>query len=176
MNLKSSKPSSKSLKRASQLHSPQLQAAKCLSPVQIEDLLRDKQIQPTLQRVALARYILCEADHPTAEDVHAWAAVHIGKISLATTYNTLNTLVAAGLLKMFRFPHSDKVFYDCNTHHHFHFYDENTGAIYDLAPETFDIAMNLPKTFSVASMDLVVRGSILKNSNRTEDKPTKRRR
>ncbi len=149
-------------------------SAKCLNSAQIEDLLRENQVQPTLQRMALARYVLCEADHPTAEDVHSWAEGTLGKISLATTYNTLNTLVAAGLLKMFRFPHSDKVFYDCNTHDHFHFYDEQSGAIIDLASEDFRISMNLPDKFSVRGMDLVVRGSI--DKSKTETKPTKKRR
>ena len=75
---------------------------------EIEALLKGKGLQPTLQRVGICQFVLCEADHPTAEVVHAWAEQHLGKISLATVYNTLKSLVEVELLREYKFSHSEK--------------------------------------------------------------------
>ena len=113
----------------------------CLSHREIEQLLRDAGIQPTAQRIAIYRYVLCEADHPTAEDVKHWADENFPKVSLATVYNTLATFVKADLLKEFRFPGSGKVIYDSNTSDHFHFIDEGKERIIDLAPEDVELKL-----------------------------------
>ncbi|MNL50318.1 Peroxide-responsive repressor PerR [compost metagenome] len=86
--------------------------------------------------------------------------MNLGKISQATVYNTLNTLVDAGILKEFKFPHSEKVVYDCNTHDHFHFVDEATGKIYDIDPADVKIDIAIPKKFKVKDIKLVLKGEI----------------
>ena len=132
----------------------------CLAPTEIEAKLQSAGIQPTAQRIAVCRYVLCEADHPTAEDVKSWADKNFPKISLATVYNTLNVLVRAGLLCEFRFPHSDKVFYDQNVEHHYHFLDESTGALIDLSKEDVEVSLkNMGKHYTVKNVDVVIRGS-----------------
>src|SRR5262249_26897232 len=73
----------------------------CLTPIEIENRLNEHGVQPTAQRIAICRYVLCEADHPTAEDVKKWADANFPKMSLATVYNTLGILVAAGLCVSF---------------------------------------------------------------------------
>ena len=67
--------------------------AVCLTPAEIEDRLSRSGVQPTAQRIAIAQYVLCEAEHPTADDVKAWTDLNFPKLSLATVYNTLNVLV-----------------------------------------------------------------------------------
>lgn len=131
----------------------------CLTPGQIEGALREKRVRPTTHRVRIAQYVLCEADHPTAEQVHAWALENITKVSLATVYNTLNTLVAAGLLRMVHIPESDKTVFDHNVVDHFHFLDEKTGRLYDLEPRHLSVRPNLPQGFKVRGVDVVVRGN-----------------
>lgn len=132
----------------------------CLSTSEIEGRLQAAGVQPTLQRIAICKYVLCEADHPTAEDVKDWSEKNLGKISQATVYNTLGTLVDAGILKEFRFNHSDKVVYDCNTHDHFHFVDEITGKIYDIAPEDVQLNINIPKKFKIKDVKLIFKGEV----------------
>ncbi|WII73710.1 Fur family transcriptional regulator [Bdellovibrio sp. 22V] len=132
----------------------------CLSTNEIQERLQSAGVQPTLQRMAICKYVLCEADHPTADDVKAWADANLGKISQATVYNTLNTLVDAGILKEFRFNHSEKVVYDCNTHDHFHFVDEKTGKIYDIDPEDVKIDISIPKKFKIKDIKLIFKGEI----------------
>ncbi|XGC79729.1 Fur family transcriptional regulator [Bdellovibrio bacteriovorus] len=132
----------------------------CLSTAEIEGRLQAAGVQPTLQRIAISKFVLCEADHPSADDVKEWAEQNLGKISQATVYNTLNTLVDAGILKEFRFNHSDKVIYDCNTHDHFHFVDEKTGKIYDINPEDVQLNISIPKKFKIKDVKLIFKGEV----------------
>ncbi len=132
----------------------------CLTRPEIEAKLEQSGIQPTLQRVLLAQYILCEADHPTAEDVKVWADQHVGKISLATVYNTLNTLVEAGLIQEFKFPHNEKSIYDCNMTEHFHFLDEGSGQIFDLSEDDVQINFKLKEKYKVSGVSLLLKGQI----------------
>lgn len=132
--------------------------AACLSPQEIELRLQTAGIQPTAQRIAIARFVLCEADHPSAEDVKAWADRNFPKMSLATVYNTLGTLVKAGLLKEFRFPHSEKVIYDNNVTSHYHFLDEETGELFDIDPAEIAVSSKLQKSFQVTEVEVVLRG------------------
>ena len=130
----------------------------CLTTQEIQQKLTEVGIQPTLQRISICSHVLCEADHPTAEDVHAWAEKNLAKISLATTYNTLNTLVEAGLLKAFRFPHSEKVFYDNNLEDHYHFLDERTNKLYDIEKEALSVEPSLAKNYKINEIEVLLKG------------------
>jgi Fe2+ or Zn2+ uptake regulation protein len=132
--------------------------AHCLAPSEIEDHLRMAGVQPTAQRIAICRFVLCEADHPTAEEVKAWTDKNFPKMSLATVYNTLNLLVEAGLLKDYRFPHLEKVVYDNNLNKHYHFYDERTGELSDIAMEAVEVSPKLAQDFVVHNVDVLIRG------------------
>lgn len=132
----------------------------CLAPEEIQATLKAAGVQPTLQRIALCRYVLCEADHPTAEQVKKWAEKNLEKISLATVYNTLNTLVDAGLLRAFRLSHLDKVIYDVNTHDHYHFLDEKTGHLHDVDAAEVECDVRLPKKYKVKSLEIVFKGEV----------------
>lgn len=141
-----------------------MKKAVCLSADEIQSKLIGAGVQPTLQRIAICKYVLCEADHPTAEQVREWAEKNLDKISQATVYNTLNTLVDAGLLRVFKFHHSDKVIYDKNIEDHYHFLDEKSGALYDIHTEDVKMKMDLPKKFKISSMEVIFKGE-LKTSN-----------
>ena len=132
----------------------------CLSPSQVEGHLLKAGIQPTAQRIAICRYVLCEANHPTADDVKAWADKNFPKLSLATVYNTLGILVKAGLLREYRFGDSERVIYDNNLSNHHHFLDEKTGKVFDIDEHDIEIVSKFKKPFRVLGFDVVVRGRI----------------
>lgn len=134
---------------------------RCLSTTEVEQKLIAAGVQPTLQRIAICRYVLCEADHPTAEQVRDWAEKNLDKISQATVYNTLGTLVEAGLLRALRLGHSEKVIYDSNVQDHHHFLDEATGRLYDLPLDQVHVETDLPKQFEPRSLDLVIKGKLI---------------
>jgi Fur family iron response transcriptional regulator len=136
----------------------------CLTREEIETRLKEKGVQPTLQRISICQYVLCDADHPTAEDVHAWAEKNLAKISLATVYNTLNTLVDAGLLKEYRFPHTEKLIYDNNLDDHHHFLDEKTQRLFDIEKEQIKVSVDVAKQFKVKGYDVLLTGEYTKRS------------
>jgi Fur family iron response transcriptional regulator len=75
-------------------------------------------------------------------------------------YNTLNTLVEVGLVREFRFGHSDKVIYDCNTDDHYHFYDQETKELFDLSPESIKVDVKLKNKFEISGIDILLKGKI----------------
>ncbi len=81
------------------------------------DTLKDAGFRMTRQRKAIIEYIAGRTDHPSAQQIfralqptHAW-------ISLATVYNTINTLVNMELIKEIDFEHADNR-YDTNLKPH----------------------------------------------------------
>ncbi len=133
-------------------------AKECLSPEQIESKLKAAGVNPTAQRLAICRYVLCEADHPTADDVKEWTDLNFPKLSLATVYNSLKTLVEAGLLQELKLPHSDKVFYDSRVSDHYHFLDESSGKLIDLMPDQVQVTPKLEHDFAIESIQVLIRG------------------
>lgn len=130
-----------------------------LKPEEIEVMLRKAGLQPTAQRIAICRYVFCEADHPTAEDVKRWADQHLPKISLATVYNTLSALTKAGLLLELKLSHSDSVVYDVNTERHFHFLDEKTGKLFDVGEDELGLELRLKGGLKARAIEVLIRGS-----------------
>ncbi len=133
---------------------------KIYSPEEIEKKIAEKGLQATLQRISLCQYLMNEADHPTAEDVYSWAQKNLAKISQATVYNTLGALTEAGLIRTFKFPHSEKVVYDSNIDDHFHFFDEKSGKLLDVETSSVKVTVDLPKKFKVKTMDIILNGEI----------------
>ncbi len=125
----------------------------------IEKMLVEHGVRPTIHRIHIAQYILDEADHPTADDVLVWASQNLPKVSRATVYNTLRELSQAGLIREFRFPQVSKTVYDKNTEHHFHFYDQASDSFLDLNAESVKVDIQLPPSFKVNCVDILVSGN-----------------
>ncbi|NKB80451.1 MAG: transcriptional repressor [Nitrospirales bacterium] len=113
---------------------------------------------PTAQRIAIYRYLLCEANHPTAEEIKTWADKNFPKLSLATVYNTLNVLIEANLLKEVKVPHEAKILYDSNISYHHHFLDEDSGELVDIPSELVEVTSTLAKEFQVHDIQVLMRG------------------
>ncbi len=97
----------------------------------LEALLREKGIQPTSQRLAIARYVLATDEHPSADEVFARVKPPLPILSRATVYNTLNLFVKQGLLRELIIAEGKTVF-DPNVERHHHFIEEGTGRIHDV--------------------------------------------
>lgn len=136
-----------------------LMKATCPSPSEIETVLKEAGINPTAQRIAICRFVLCDADHPSAEDVKRWVDLNFPKMSLATVYNTLRILVESGLLRELRLPHSDSVLYDNNLESHHHFLDEETGELIDLDPAAVRIDPALHPGMHLRAVEVLLRGT-----------------
>jgi len=122
-------------------------------------MLRQCDIQPTPQRIAVVEHVLKNQTHPTAEEVLEHARRRCPTVSRATVYNTLNLLVDKGLLKT-QLLREGTVVFDPNVNSHHHFIDEETGDIYDIPWEQLEVKgkRNL-KGFRIREYQVIMRGT-----------------
>ena len=120
----------------------------------IIDALKQAGINATAQRIAVGRYVLFEADHPTADEVKSAVDQVFPKISMATVYNTLHTLEDAGILRAVKLPHTGKVVYDNNIDHHYHIIDDETGELTDLDENLVTVNHDLDQEYEINDMEI----------------------
>ena len=96
--------------------------------------LRTSGLRPTKQRLKICE-VLFNTDktfHFTINElVKRISKVSNHKISLATVYNTVHSFKKKGYLKEIPI-NSDQSYFDTNTSHHHHFYDESQKNLIDI--------------------------------------------
>ena len=96
--------------------------------------LRSSGLRPTKQRLKICE-VLFNTDktfHFTINElVTRISKVSDDKISLATVYNTVHSFKKKGYLKEIPI-NSDQSYFDTNTSHHHHFYDESQKNLIDI--------------------------------------------
>lgn len=132
--------------------------AKQLSDDDIRTWLREQEINPTSQRVQVARAFFSRCVHLSAEDVLQLVNTNGERVSKATVYNTLSLFVEKGLIRQVVADPS-RIFYDSNTSAHHHFFDVETGELTDI--DTADLSVSglpaLPVGTTLDGVDVVVR-------------------
>ncbi len=101
--------------------------------ITFEDLsnkLKDKNIRLSHQRLKVLEYLVNNRCHPTVEQIYTVLHKEIPTLSKTTVYNTLNTLIDAGLVKLITIDENETR-YDIDTTTHGHFKCESCGDIYD---------------------------------------------
>ena len=103
-------------------------------------------LRQTKQRLAICKVLFDgkETFHLTIEKLQK--IIEKGskkKISLATLYNTVHALKEKGYLKEISLKRN-KTFFDTNTKHHHHFYDEDMSQLVDIEDKNILVG-NLPK-------------------------------
>ena len=125
---------------------------------EIITLLRDHGIQPSAQRVAVGEYVLFTDEHPSADQVWSKVGETFPLLSRATVYNTLHLFVEKGLLRQHVLAEG-RVVFDPKVDKHHHFVDEDTGRIYDLPWDTFEVKQSTPLDgYDVREFQVVMRG------------------
>ena len=120
--------------------------------------LRRHGIQPTPQRLAVAKVVLGRKEHPAADEVWAKVRRRCPTVSRATVYNTLNLFVEKGLLKMQVLKEGTAVF-DSDVRAHHHLIDDQTGKIYDVPWDSLQVkGQNSLRDFEVRDLQVVLRG------------------
>lgn len=129
----------------------------------VQDMLLRLDIKPTSQRVEIARVLLRKPQHLSAEQVLSLVNADRGLVSKATVYNTLSLFVEKGLVKQVIIDPA-RVFYDSNTHSHYHFFNEDTGELSDFSSRDMMIEPMpvLPENTTKSGVDIIIR---VKNSS-----------
>src|ERR1700721_2770473 len=86
----------------------------------------------TDQRLQIASILLGEPQHLSAEQIAEALRRDGARVSKATVYNTLNLFAARGLIRQLALDGSC-AWFDSNVAPHYHFQDEQTGALSDAA-------------------------------------------
>ncbi len=121
--------------------------------------LREVNLRPTRQRLALARLLFAGGDrHVTAESLHRQALANRVRVSLATVYNTLHQFTEAGLLREVTVD-ATRSYFDTNTSHHHHFFCEEDRCLVDIPGEELKVAKlpHPPPGTTVTEVDIVIR-------------------
>jgi len=123
--------------------------------------LRETGLRPTKQRVKICE-VLYKRDktfHFTINElVKKISEENNEKISLATVYNTVHAFKKKGYLKEITL-NNDSTYFDTNTSHHHHFYDNSTKELIDLNDEDVE-KIQINKTLpgkKISSVEILVK-------------------
>ena len=126
--------------------------------VRARQILEQRGIRPTVQRVKVAEILLTSPRHLTAEQILVALREATGHVSKATVYNTLNLFVEQGLAREI---HTDpeRCVYDSTMAPHHHFQNVDTGEMTDIRPDDLSFARlpPLPPGTEIESVDVVIR-------------------
>ena len=123
--------------------------------------LRNSGLRPTKQRLKICEVLFNtkKTFHFTINDLSKIIAEKIDeKISLATVYNTVHAFKKKGYLKEITL-NNDSTYFDTNTSHHHHFYDNSTRELIDLNDEDVE-KIQINKTLpgkKISSVEILVK-------------------
>jgi Fur family iron response transcriptional regulator len=127
-------------------------------PGRFQELLEQRGIQATAQRLRIAELLFARDQHLTAEQSLEALAEDGSQVSKATVYNTLNLFAEKGLLKPLLVD-PERGLFDSNTRPHYHIHVEDTGELIDVAPGDVEFAKlpTLPPGTESVAVDVVIR-------------------
>lgn len=133
-------------------------------------ILKSRGITPTQQRVEIARVLLAQPQHLSAEELLVLVNRQGHTVSKATVYNTLGLFARHGLVREV-IVDPNKIFYDSNTSEHHHVYNTSTGVLTDI--EAHEIAVSAlpptPEGTEVMGVDIIVRVQDRESKTRAQD-------
>lgn len=108
----------------------------------IKDVLRQNNLRPTNQRIAIFNILFKEENwHFSADIIEKKCSEKGIKISAGTIYNVLNDFYAKGLISKVMID-DDRSWFDTNTSDHYHIYDTKELKLYDIEPEEIDLSLH----------------------------------
>jgi len=124
----------------------------------IVPLFEQYEINPTSQRIEIAKILLSKLHHLSADQVLKQVNKDQTIASKATVYNTLKLFAEKGLIQQV-FVDPNKIFYDSNTLAHYHFYNEDSGHLTDFDADGVEISgmPELPDNTEKSGVDVIVR-------------------
>ena len=129
--------------------------------------LRASGLRPTRQRIEICKVLFDRKDtfHFTIDKLKKIIEKNTkSKISLATLYNTIHAFKNNEYLKEISL-HGNKTFFDTNAKNHHHFYDQETGDLFDINNEDILLSKlpSAPKGKKIKNVEVTI--SIENNSH-----------
>jgi Fur family ferric uptake transcriptional regulator len=104
-------------------------------PANFEQLLRDKGLRVTPQRIEIIAILSANDDHPNADDIYASIRGGDNTASVATVYRTLTALEEAGLIRKLTFDDAPARYEMMPQSDHDHLVDIDTGDLIEIPSE-----------------------------------------
>ena len=125
---------------------------------EILTLLGRHGVNPTVQRLEIARALFSRCAHMSAEEIFVMVNAAGHQVSKATIYNTVGLFAEKGLVREV-IVDPNKVFYDPNIAPHHHFYNVVTGELMDIAASEMELKAlpQVPPGTCIEGVDVIVR-------------------
>ena len=120
-------------------------------------VLLNKGVRPTQQRIAVYQYLLTHPTHPSADTIYQALSKRFPVFSRTTIYNSLNSLLEAGLIRTVSI-RSNELLYDANTTDHGHFLCSGCDKLFDFPVEQKRFDDLLPEHFESNQADIFFSG------------------
>lgn len=127
----------------------------------------------TAQRRHIYSKLVEKRDHPSADEVFMRAKSDMPELSMATVYNTLDTLVKCGLVRQVNHERGPSR-YCSNLEKHHHFHCASCNGVFDIKsePESAEPEIHMPPGFSVLNFEILFRGICPDCAAEDEESPT----
>ncbi len=130
------------------------------------EILKEKGLKVTPQRIAIYDAVVKLGNHPTAEQVVEVIKTDYPNISLGTIYKVFQVFVEKGLLKKVK-SEKDIMRYDAMLEHHHHLYCSDSDRIEDYKDEKLDLMVKAYfekkriKNFKIDDFKLQITGKFI---------------
>ena len=123
----------------------------------LSEMLINKDIKPSIQRIKILEYMQGCHKHPTVEQIYNELKTKVHSLSKATIYNTLTLFVEKGLVRILTLENSENRF-DILTGDHGHFVCESCGSITDFEIKMDHIHVEQLKACRIRQKDVFYKG------------------
>lgn len=97
----------------------------------VKEILKEKGIKPSIQRIQIFKWLMEKRGHPTARDIYEEISEKIPTLSKTTVYNSVKIFEERGIIRPIRIK-EDETRYDINPELHPHFRCKSCGRLFDL--------------------------------------------
>jgi Fe2+ or Zn2+ uptake regulation protein len=119
--------------------------------------LKSKDIRPSYQRIKVLEYLYQKGGHPTVDQIFRALSADIPSLSKVTIYNTLHTLVEAGLVRSVDIDETEKS-YDITLNNHGHFQCQACGTIYNFQVNIDQVTVDGLGQFEITQKNVYFKG------------------
>lgn len=134
----------------------------------LKDLLRQKGVKPSVQRLSILRYVMENMDHPSVDKIYRKLQPQIPTLSKTTVYNTLKQLTDKGIIAALNIDENE-VKYDYVEHPHAHFKCLSCGQIYDVELDSTLYHIQSLNGHQIVSIQISFKGICNHCKNKSEE-------
>jgi Fur family peroxide stress response transcriptional regulator len=126
-------------------------------------------IRPSVQRVAVMKYLLTHHTHPTVDEIYSALAPEIPTLSRTTVYNTLHLLHEHGAILVLVMD-GITAHFDGFTYPHAHFLCTRCGKVFDVELESTEfVKRNTPRNAAVITDTQLYYKGICEDCNKEQN-------